>query len=215
MTPTRAAPTAAPGAIGAQAGAIRGALSEVDLLRAAAARAIRPIRGSGEISGFVMEGIALAGLAMMRLWLAPVDGSGRAPSVAETAIGAATLIENLLAGSDGQDDPAVGSVAGDFGRAALAAGETPLDVAMLGPLDEDGSAELKGFASFRSFIESLPGDDEDSMRVRHAGRVAISVYTTAARMTDCDTFTALAWDAASALRAMGLEARGWDMREWE
>lgn len=188
---------------------VRAGLAEVHVLRAAAARAIDPVRGrDAAASSFVMEGVALAGLAMMRLWLAP----GR--SLAETAIGAATLIENLLAGGDGRDDPAVASVAGAFARTELATGETPLDVAMLGLLDEEGPGGAKGFASFKAFIASLPEDDQDSQAARHAGEIAISIYTAAARMADLDTFTALAWSAASALRSMGLDPGRADMKEW-
>ena len=184
-------------------------LSKADALRAAAARAIDPIRGDAAISGFVMEAIALAGLAMVHLWLAPGG------SVADTAICAAVLIENLLSGTGSPGRPAVDSVTGPLGRADLAPGETPLDVAVLGPLEECESEGLEGFSSFRSFIESLPEDDGGPLGVRHAGVIVISIYNTAARVTDCDTFTALAWNAASALRTMGLGAWKGDLREWE
>lgn len=189
--------------------AARASLAEVHVLRAAAARAIDPVRGrDAATSAFVMEGVALAGLAMMRLWLAP----GR--PLAETAIGAATLIENLLAGSDGRGDPAVASVTSAFASTDLAGGETPLDVAMLGLLDEEDSGGGDRFASFKAFIASLPEDDQDSQAARHAGEIAISIYTAAARMADLDTFTALAWSAASALRAMGMDPGRADMKEW-
>lgn len=188
--------------------AARASMAEVHVLRAAAARAIDPVRGrDAATSAFVMEGVALAGLAMMRLWLAP----GR--PLAETAIGAATLIENLLAGSDGRGDPAVASVTGAFASTDLAGGETPLDVAMLGLLEEEDSGGDR-FASFKAFIASLPGDDPDSLAARHAGEIAISIYTAAARMADLDTFTALAWSAASALRSMGMDPERADLKEW-
>lgn len=169
---------------------------EFESWRGIAARATsRVTNGADALPRAVVENLATAAIGAVRCWLEP-ELAGRG-----LLIKAASLLEELSVDPVSVRTASLHRGSGDPVAEAICAAtdELPIDILFLGPLDESPAAP-GGFRSFRAQLDREP--DPDAER-------AIAAYAAAAAAVDSQTFSALAWLAASGLRQQA------DGIEWE
>lgn len=158
-------------------------------VRRTARRAVSMTGAADALSISVVEAIAVAAVTAIGRWLEP--GADRA----RLLVAAAELIEQSGVDGDGVRAGA-GPVPPDpLYSVLMSDDELALDVVMLGPLAEDDGG-MREFPSLRAFSEAS-GDE--------CARLALAAYRAGAQAVDRATFTALAWLAASGLRALADE----------
>lgn len=159
-------------------------------IRAIAREAAAKTRSADALHTAVIEAIATGSLAAIEYWLEP--GTVRGALMAA----AADLIEQSSVDCEGRASADAGANIPDtVTRALMNDDELALDVVILGPLSEDEGGHRE-FPSLRAWSD---GCDKDEVRL------ALAAYRAGARAVDRPTFTALAWLAASGLRALSEE----------